>query len=304
MDFRETLQRFSLIALLTFSSVQFISGQCTGSNCCGHGCCAGFMLDLNTSSCIPCDTGYIGKHCEILCPFPMFGDGCQFRCDCDNSSCSPLIGCRSASTTLQDERMLTNQNDLTLNVSPPPTTESNIKVNTSSAKIREIVIEGQTNEYHTRIRIPHSLVTNTKEVPRKGEKDTDSLAIGAGSALLIGIFAFNAFFVIIVFTLVLYCGCRKYRKYRKRKKDNSATVIHYHEIDDSIAGPCMDYDPLYTAGVAEMKHVLVEYENEPLNRERKSVINIDSRKRQSDTSPKQLARPSELVLDQTHIQEG
>ncbi|XP_062602594.1 uncharacterized protein LOC134264312 [Saccostrea cucullata] len=274
------------------------------SDCCGHGCCAGFMLDINRSSCTPCDTGYIGRDCEILCPFPMFGDGCQFRCDCDISSCSPLIGCQSAITTLQNDRMLTNQYDLNFNLSTPPTAESNIKVNTSTAKIREIVIEGHTNEYHTRIGKSHSPATNTKAVPRKVEKETDSLAIGAGSALLIGIFVFNAFFVVLVFTVVLYCGCRKYRKYRKRKKDNAATVIHYHEIDDSIAGPCMDYDPLYTAGGAELKHVLVEYENEPLNRERKSVINIDSQKRQSDTSPKQLARPSELVLEQTYTQEG
>ncbi|XP_061168342.1 uncharacterized protein LOC133177300 [Saccostrea echinata] len=244
----------------------------------------------------------------------MYGDGCQFRCECDNSSCNPLIGCRATITALQDDRVLTIQYELSSIFSTPPTAESKIKVIRNTAKSLDMTVNKRptTQYHHSRNGIYHTyfLQANTIKIPKTKEKDRGTLTVGADSPLLIGIFAFNAFFVIIVFTVVLYCGCRKYKKFRKRKKDNSATVIHYHEIDDNIAGPSIDYDPLYTTGVTEkpqateMKNFLVEYENEPLNREKKSFINTDSQKRRSETSPKQLARPSELVSEQTNMFEG
>lgn len=121
------------------------------------------------------------------------------------------------------------------------------------------------------------------------------IVLNGQTPLLVGIFSFNALFVLVIISVASYCACRRYKNYRKRKKDNSASVIHYHEIDENAVGTSRDYDPLYATHVSEIpKNVLVEYENEPFNRERQSCKTPDLQYRLSNTTPKRLIYEEEL----------
>lgn len=95
----------------------------------------------------------------------------------------------------------------------------------------------------------------------------------------------------------MYCGIRKYRKYNRNKKDNSAIAVQYHEIDENLAGCSMSYHTLHTIEVTEgrnkayddieMGKFLVTYENEPLNGARQSSVVPIPPNRASQTMPKE-----------------
>ena len=40
-----------------------------------------------------CDPGFIGQHCNIVCRYPSFGQGCQHHCNCDKMYCDFKTGC-------------------------------------------------------------------------------------------------------------------------------------------------------------------------------------------------------------------
>lgn len=116
--------------------------------------------------------------------------------------------------------------------------------------------------------------------------------------MLVGIFVFNAFFVVIIFAIIMYCGIKKYRKHNRKKKDNSALSVQYHEIDEDLAGGSMSYRTLHTIEETEVRDkayddiemgkVLVTYENEPRNGARQSSAIPTPPNRASQTMPKEF----------------
>lgn len=116
--------------------------------------------------------------------------------------------------------------------------------------------------------------------------------------MLVGIFVFNAFFVVIIFVIVMYCGIKKYRKHNRKKKDNSAISVQYYEIDEDLAGGSMSYRTLHTIEETEVRDkayddiemgkFLVTYENEPRNGARHSSVIPIPPNRASQTMPKEF----------------
>ena len=47
---------------------------------------------------LDCSAGFFGDNCSESCPFPQYGPLCKETCDCSNSSCHHIYGCRT--TTL------------------------------------------------------------------------------------------------------------------------------------------------------------------------------------------------------------
>ena len=47
---------------------------------------------------LDCSAGFFGDNCSESCPFPQYGLLCNETCDCSNSSCHQIYGCRT--TTL------------------------------------------------------------------------------------------------------------------------------------------------------------------------------------------------------------
>lgn len=45
-----------------------------------------------------CDKGYTGQNCEDVCPFPGYGVDCQSMCNCTETQCDPVNGCKGHST--------------------------------------------------------------------------------------------------------------------------------------------------------------------------------------------------------------
>lgn len=46
-----------------------------------------------------CNKGYTGKNCEDACLFPSYGLDCQSKCNCTQTKCDPVDGCKGHSTT-------------------------------------------------------------------------------------------------------------------------------------------------------------------------------------------------------------
>ncbi|XP_062593434.1 multiple epidermal growth factor-like domains protein 10 [Saccostrea cucullata] len=85
---------FNAIIVLVLCSVDvYTQRQCTGDR--GIECCEGYMWNNNTGNCIKCQTGYLGKSCSFKCPYPSFGESCQGRCECKETSCDFAKGCSS-----------------------------------------------------------------------------------------------------------------------------------------------------------------------------------------------------------------
>lgn len=42
--------------------------------------------------------GYTGQNCEIVCPFPSYGLDCQSVCNCTETTCDHVNGCRGYSS--------------------------------------------------------------------------------------------------------------------------------------------------------------------------------------------------------------
>lgn len=40
-----------------------------------------------------CETGKIGPHCEIECPYPYYGKRCLSKCYCSKHQCDVAYGC-------------------------------------------------------------------------------------------------------------------------------------------------------------------------------------------------------------------
>lgn len=64
---------------------------CSRTN--GSECCIGYKWNKEETKCIPCDKGYTGLNCEVVCPFPSFGLDCQSICNCTKTKCDPVNGC-------------------------------------------------------------------------------------------------------------------------------------------------------------------------------------------------------------------
>lgn len=47
-----------------------------------------------------CEKGYTGQNCEVLCLFPTYGMDCQSICNCTQTKCNPVDGCKGHSTKL------------------------------------------------------------------------------------------------------------------------------------------------------------------------------------------------------------
>ena len=41
-----------------------------------------------------CMDGFIGRNCNVQCPLPSYGQGCQLECKCQPSDCHHVFGCR------------------------------------------------------------------------------------------------------------------------------------------------------------------------------------------------------------------
>ncbi|XP_062617505.1 uncharacterized protein LOC134279165 [Saccostrea cucullata] len=57
-------------------------------------CCAGYIWNEKKSICQECSLGYVGFGCDKKCPYPSFGKGCQFICNCTIEECSFNLGCK------------------------------------------------------------------------------------------------------------------------------------------------------------------------------------------------------------------
>uniref|UniRef100_K1QB77 EGF-like domain-containing protein n=1 Tax=Magallana gigas TaxID=29159 RepID=K1QB77_MAGGI len=79
---------------------------CKGKNG-GTVCCHGYKQNKEKTECEPCEKGYAGQICEIVCPFPSYGLDCQSVCNCTETTCDHVNGCRgySSETTMPQNSM-------------------------------------------------------------------------------------------------------------------------------------------------------------------------------------------------------
>uniref|UniRef100_A0A8W8MC87 EGF-like domain-containing protein n=1 Tax=Magallana gigas TaxID=29159 RepID=A0A8W8MC87_MAGGI len=56
-------------------------------------CCSGYQL-ISEVTCVACDIGYNGRHCENRCAAPFYGFDCQFECKCEKEDCHYAVGCK------------------------------------------------------------------------------------------------------------------------------------------------------------------------------------------------------------------
>lgn len=71
---------------------------CIGTN--GIECCQGYKWNKEETTCIPCDKGFTGNNCNVICPFPSYGLDCQSICNCTETSCNPVDGCTGQTTKI------------------------------------------------------------------------------------------------------------------------------------------------------------------------------------------------------------
>lgn len=45
-----------------------------------------------------CDKGYTGHNCEDICHSPTYGVDCQSMCNCTETQCHPVDGCKEPSS--------------------------------------------------------------------------------------------------------------------------------------------------------------------------------------------------------------
>lgn len=50
--------------------------------------------------CLGCKKGFIGTNCDIKCPFPMYGQGCQSACSCTAIACDHINGCNGSTKSI------------------------------------------------------------------------------------------------------------------------------------------------------------------------------------------------------------
>lgn len=43
---------------------------------------------------VECDVGYYGRNCISSCRYPNYGKLCQNMCDCTESKCNHVYGCK------------------------------------------------------------------------------------------------------------------------------------------------------------------------------------------------------------------
>lgn len=84
---------------------------CNGKN--GTVCCYGYKLNSERTECVQCEEGYTGQNCEIVCPFPSYGLDCQSICNCAETTCDHVNGCRgySSETPMPKNSMKTVNED-------------------------------------------------------------------------------------------------------------------------------------------------------------------------------------------------
>ncbi|XP_065930135.1 uncharacterized protein [Magallana gigas] len=82
---------FITLLILLHLSVNVSMRICNGIN--GRYCCHGYKWDHSHNMCIPCDKGFHGLNCDIMCQYPTYGQDCQSKCNCDVANCNHVNGC-------------------------------------------------------------------------------------------------------------------------------------------------------------------------------------------------------------------
>lgn len=60
-------------------------------------CCDGYKFIPEQNNCTLCDKGFRGKNCNTKCPYPTYGEECQYICKCNITHCNHVSGCTEAS---------------------------------------------------------------------------------------------------------------------------------------------------------------------------------------------------------------
>ncbi|XP_062600201.1 multiple epidermal growth factor-like domains protein 10 [Saccostrea cucullata] len=80
------------------------------------GCCSNYKWNYETQQCEKCLPGYTGVNCNQTCPYPLYGVGCQTKCDCKENLCDASIGCRIFITDGQTFYMVSNLKESTVSM--------------------------------------------------------------------------------------------------------------------------------------------------------------------------------------------
>uniref|UniRef100_A0A8W8JBC5 Uncharacterized protein n=1 Tax=Magallana gigas TaxID=29159 RepID=A0A8W8JBC5_MAGGI len=60
-------------------------------------CC---LLDFQDKHRRECHNGFFGFNCTLQCRYPSYGSACQDECNCKETFCNPMTGCKDGSPTL------------------------------------------------------------------------------------------------------------------------------------------------------------------------------------------------------------
>lgn len=60
---------------------------------------------------LECPIGYHRNNCSEKCGYPVYGEDCQYICDCDRNDCHFVTGCFNYVTTVTDHQQLTTNFD-------------------------------------------------------------------------------------------------------------------------------------------------------------------------------------------------
>lgn len=64
-----------------------------------NGCCPGTYWDTEMDACVECQPGFFAANCSRQCLYPYYGENCDEKCSCDNTTCDFRNGCEKGSTS-------------------------------------------------------------------------------------------------------------------------------------------------------------------------------------------------------------